>query len=92
MLNERILAHIGSVEGRAVLELGAGNGYFAPLMLRRFSGQYPARLVISDQSQAQLATAQSAFSIDSAEYLQRDVRDPFPLLDACMTSCSQRCC
>lgn len=84
VLNERILAHIGSVEGRAVLELGAGNGYFAPLMLRRFSGQLPARLVISDQSQAQLATAQSAFSIDGAEYLQLDVQDPFPFPDARM--------
>ncbi|HEX8036531.1 MAG TPA: class I SAM-dependent methyltransferase, partial [Ktedonobacterales bacterium] len=84
-MNDRILARIEGIEGiegRAILELGAGNGYFAPLLLRRFSGQQPARLVISDQSQAQLDTAQSAFGVDGAEYLLLDVQDDFPLPDA----------
>jgi SAM-dependent methyltransferase len=81
VLNDCILEKIERVEGRAILELGAGNGYFAPLMLRRFSGQTPARLVISDQSQAQLETAQSAFGLEGAEYLRLDVQDPFPLED-----------
>lgn len=83
VLNDRILAHIEGVEGRAILELGAGNGYFAPLLLRRFSGQSPARLVISDQSQAQLDTAQSTFGIDGAEYLLLDAQGAFPFPDAC---------
>ncbi len=82
VLNDRILAHIEGIEGQAVLELGAGNGYFAPLLLRRFSGQRPERLVISDQSQAQLETAQSTFGIDGAEYLSLDVQDAFPFPDA----------
>lgn len=82
VLNDRILARIEGVAGQAILELGAGNGYFAPLLLRRFSGQRPARLVISDQSQAQLDTAQSTFGIDGAEYLPLDVQDGFPLPDA----------
>ncbi len=80
-MNDRILEKIERVEGCAILELGAGNGYFAPLMQRRFSGQAPAHLVISDQSQAQLDIAQSAFGLDGAEYLPLDVQERFPLED-----------
>jgi len=81
VLNDRILETIGRVEGRAILELGAGNGYFAPLMLRRFSGQTPAWLVISDQSQAQLDTAQSVFGLEGADYVRLDAQERFPLED-----------
>lgn len=81
MLNDRILSQISSIAGNAILELGAGNGYFAPLLLRRFSGQFPNRLVITDQSQALLSIAQSSFRIDGAEYLALDVQDPFPFPD-----------
>jgi SAM-dependent methyltransferase len=82
VLNDRILSRIGRIEGLALLELGAGNGYFTPLLLRRFSGQIPSRLVISDQSQAQLEIAQTTFAIDGAEYLALDVQDSFPFADA----------
>jgi SAM-dependent methyltransferase len=81
VLNDRMLSEIRSIDGKAMLELGAGNGYFAPLLLRRFSGQLPARLVITDQSQALLRIAESSFSIDGAEYLALDVQDPFPFPD-----------
>jgi SAM-dependent methyltransferase len=81
VLNDRILTQIGSIAGKAILELGAGNGYFAPLLLRRFSGQLPSRLVITDQSQALLTIAQSSFPIDGAEYAALDVQDPFPFPD-----------
>lgn len=82
VLNERILARIEGIAGRAILELGAGNGYFAPLLRRRFSGQRPARLIISDQAQAQLDIARTEFPIEQAEYLTLDVQDVFPLPDA----------
>lgn len=72
---------IPSIAGNAILELGAGNGYFAPLLLRRFSGQLPSRLVITDQSSALLTIAQSSFLIDGAEYLPLDVSGPFPFPD-----------
>lgn len=81
VLNDRILEKIERVEGCALLELGAGNGYFAQLMLRRFSGQMPSRLAISDQSQAQLDIARSAFDLDNAEYLLLYVQEYFPLED-----------
>jgi SAM-dependent methyltransferase len=82
VLNDRILEKVKRIEGLALLELGAGNGYFAPLMLRRFSGQHSSRLVISDQSQAQLDVAQSEFRIDGAEYLVLDAQEPFPFAAA----------
>jgi SAM-dependent methyltransferase len=81
VLNDRILSEISSIAGKAILELGAGNGYFAPLLLRRFSGQLPSRLVITDQSQALLSIAASSFPINGAEYLDLDVQDPFPFPD-----------
>ncbi|HEX9037762.1 MAG TPA: class I SAM-dependent methyltransferase [Ktedonobacterales bacterium] len=77
-----MLARIFGVEGRAILEVGAGNGYFAPLLLRRFSGQRPARVVISDQSQTQLDIAQAEFRAEGVEYLRLDVRDAYPFPDA----------
>ena len=81
MLNDCILTQIDSIAENAILELGAGNGYFAPLLLRRFSGQLPTRLVITDQSQVLLAIAQTSFHIDGAEYCNLDVQDPFPFPD-----------
>ncbi|HEY0753882.1 MAG TPA: class I SAM-dependent methyltransferase [Ktedonobacteraceae bacterium] len=82
MLNDSILTQIDSIAENALLELGAGNGYFAPLLLRRFSGQLPTRLVITDQSRELLAIAQSTFQIAGAEYCTLDVQDPFPFPDA----------
>ena len=80
-LNDVLLTKIGRIERLAILELGAGNGYFAPLLLRRCSGQTPARLVISDQAQALVDIAQSTFRIEGAEYLTLDVQDDMPFDD-----------
>ena len=38
VLNNLLLEKIASIDHCAILELGAGNGYFLPLVLRRFSG------------------------------------------------------
>ncbi|NHJ06288.1 MAG: class I SAM-dependent methyltransferase, partial [Candidatus Heimdallarchaeota archaeon] len=65
-----------------ILELGAGNGYFIPLMLKHFSGQIPNRIVITDQSEALLAIARKSFLINDAEYHHLDIRDDFPFGDA----------
>lgn len=81
-LNERILARITSISDADILELGAGNGYFAALLRRRFSGQAPRRLIISDQSQALLDIAQGEFRVADADYQRLDVQEPLPLADA----------
>src|SRR5437762_8851500 len=77
-LNDVLVEAIGMIRDRAILELGAGNGYFLPLALRRFSGQTPARLVITDQSSRQLDMDKKHCFVDGAEYAQLDVRNPFP--------------
>ena len=81
MLNELLLERIDRVSDKAILELGAGNGYFLHLAIRHFSGQHPKRLVLSDQSEKLLSIAQSNFSISGAEYLKLDVRGSFPFED-----------
>ena len=81
VLNQAVLGKLPGIAGLAILELGAGNGYFLPLVLRRFSGQVPRRVVVTDQSRALIDLAQRSFRVADAEYRVLDVRDPFPFPD-----------
>jgi ubiquinone/menaquinone biosynthesis C-methylase UbiE len=78
VLNDRLLASIDSINGHAILEIGAGNGYFARLMAKRFSGQVPSRWLVTDISRKLLRIAESAFKVPGAEYRQLDARKNFP--------------
>lgn len=78
VLNDRVFSRIAHVNGLAILELGAGNGYFMPLLLRRFAGQRPSRVFITDQSQVLLGLARRTFRVPDALYCVLDVRAPFP--------------
>jgi len=78
VLNDLILNKIDDIDGRAILELGAGNGYFMPLLLKRFSGRGPARIVITDESDENLSIARRYFPIDAADHQPLNVRQPFP--------------
>ncbi len=82
VLNEVILSKIPRIEGCSILELGAGNGYFLPLVFRRFSGQRPSTVVITDQSPKLLEIAQKHFKAPGATYNVLDVRHPFPFGDS----------
>lgn len=79
VLNDRMLALIGDVSGRDVLEVGAGNGYLARLLARRHSGREPARLVVSDASARLLEIAARRYAAPRAEYVRLDLRQPLPL-------------
>ena len=81
VLNNVVLSQVPSVDRLSLLELGAGNGYFMPMLLERFSGQTPRRIVVSDISQKQLEVAQKQFWLPSAEYLKLDIRREFPFTD-----------
>jgi len=80
-LNGLVLSRISSIARQAILELGAGNGYFVPLALRRYSGQVASRIVITDQSPALLNIARRSFRVPEAEYKLLDVRTPFPFVN-----------
>src|SRR2546426_6337561 len=81
VLNDLVLDKLTGIAGLSILELGAGNGYFMPLVLRRFSGEVPARIVITDLSRVLLDLARRSFRVRDAEYLTLDVRDAFPFPD-----------
>ena len=74
VLNDVLLQQIPGIEGRSLLELGTGNGYFLPLVFRRFSGQVPKVVVITDQSETLLSIARKRFSVPMAAYQVLDVR------------------
>lgn len=78
VLNHTLFEKIATVSNKAILELGAGNGYFMPLVLQHFSGQFPERIVITDLSKQLIKIAQTHFRIPEAEYEQLDVRASFP--------------
>jgi SAM-dependent methyltransferase len=78
VLNDLLLERLAGVDKLDILELGAGNGYFLPLVLKHFPGQTPASLTITDQSERQLQIAQQYFPIAGATYQQVDVEFPLP--------------
>jgi len=78
VLNDFLLTHIESIQDKAILEVGSGNGYFMAWALERFSGQTPKRLVISEISGPLLSIAKEQFHLPFAEYLQLDLRSHFP--------------
>jgi len=79
VLNNILLEKLPGIHTRFILELGAGNGYFFPLVMRRFSGQQPAGIVITDASEKLLKIAQRHFNIPGAAYERLDVCKPFSL-------------
>ena len=78
VLNERILDKLDTIEGKSVLEIGAGNGYFMPIVCRHFSGQMPSRIFVTDISEKMLELAEKHFFIEGAEYRKLDIRSDFP--------------
>src|SRR3954452_6291108 len=81
VLNNILLEKLSAIDNRSILELGAGNGYFLPLVMRCFSGQVPAEVVITDKSEKLLQIAQRHFRIADAIYQALDVCKPFPFVD-----------
>ncbi len=78
VLNDILLTKLPDIEDRSILELGAGNGYFLPMVSRHFSGQVPSGIVITDYSGELLEIAAKHFRIPEAEYQTLDIRRRFP--------------
>jgi len=81
VLNNILLEKLSGINNRFILELGAGNGYFLPLVLRRFSGQVPSGVTVTDKSERLLEIAKRHFRIPDAEYQCLDVCKPFPFVN-----------
>lgn len=78
VLNDILLRKFPRIDNCYILELGAGNGYFLPLLLRRFSGQVPSEVIVTDQSRKLVEIARKRFWIPEATYQTLDVGKPFP--------------
>jgi SAM-dependent methyltransferase len=83
VLNDVLLHKIANINNCSILDLGAGNGYFLPMVLHRFSGQNPSSIVVTDQSLEQLENAKKHFAIRGAQYRPLDVCRPFPFENNC---------
>jgi SAM-dependent methyltransferase len=82
VLNNHLLEKIPGIAGCSILELGAGNGYFLPLVFRRFAGQVASNTTVTDQSARLLEIAQRHFRVPNAVYQCLDVGRPFPFIDS----------
>lgn len=81
VLNDRILGRIAVLQDQSILELGAGNGYFARLLRDRYSGQAPRRHVVTDASRRLLDLAERHLRVADVEYRQLDMRATLPFPD-----------
>jgi SAM-dependent methyltransferase len=81
VLNRILLDQVPGIDNRSILELGAGTGYFMPLVLRRFSGQVPSAIFITDKSRQLLEISRKYFRSENAVYQYLDVAEPFPFTD-----------
>jgi SAM-dependent methyltransferase len=81
VLNTVLLEKVPGIDQISILELGAGNGYFLSLVLRRFSGQVPSSITVTDQSKRLLEVAQRYFRLPDATYQCLDVGKTFPFAD-----------
>ena len=78
VLNAVLLQKLPAIDNCSILELGAGNGYFLPLVLRHFSGQTPASIVVTDSSAELLEVARKNFRLPGAQYQRLDICGAFP--------------
>jgi ubiquinone/menaquinone biosynthesis C-methylase UbiE len=81
VLNAELLQCFDRIAGILILELGAGNGYFMPLVMERYSGQVPQEVWITDASESLLEIAQHDNRIANARYSVLDIRHKFPFED-----------
>jgi ubiquinone/menaquinone biosynthesis C-methylase UbiE len=80
-LNAELLRCFDRIAGISILELGAGIGYFMPLVLERYSGQVPEEVWITDASESLLEIAQRGNRIVNARYSVLDIRHKFSFED-----------
>ncbi len=84
ILNERIISKVGIIASKSILEIGIGNGYFMPMLLRRKSGQVPGTIFLTDVSKKNLEIARKNFKLRNAIYQRLDLYDKFIVSDSSM--------
>lgn len=84
VLNERIISKVDVIGSKSILEIGIGNGYFMPMLLRRKSGQVPSTIFLTDVSRKNLEIARKNFKVKNSIYQLLDLYDKFIVNDGSM--------
>ena len=63
------------------MEIGIGNGYFMPLLLRKKSGQVPEKIALTDVSYKNIEIAKKHFFIKGTIYQKLDIYKRFSIED-----------
>ncbi|MCI0341578.1 MAG: class I SAM-dependent methyltransferase [Planctomycetales bacterium] len=82
VLNPIIEERLPALDGLRILEIGAGNGYFARWLLERRRGQNPASHVVSEVSAPLLAIAWARHRAPGVRYLRLDAGRRWPFAAA----------
>ncbi|MFA7243979.1 MAG: class I SAM-dependent methyltransferase [Patescibacteria group bacterium] len=75
VLNPQLLSEIGTLNGKTVVDLGCGNGYFSS----QIEGQNPDRLILIDISPHNLDFARKRVQTNIAEFIEQDVTKPWKI-------------
>jgi len=77
ILNDHVISKVTDIDTKVILEIGIGNGYFMPLLLRKRSGQVPECIYLTDLSGKNIEIAKKQFRVKNATYQKLDVYKKF---------------
>jgi len=81
ILNQKIISKVENINSKKILEIGIGNGYFMPLLMKKKSGQVPENIYLTDVSKRNIEIAKKHFKVNNATYLKLDVYQKFKFED-----------
>ena len=82
ILNEKVISKVGEIKSKNILEIGIGNGYFMPLLMKRKSGQVPNKISLTDISLKNLEIAKKNFKVPNSIYKRLDLYKRFGFEDS----------
>jgi len=81
ILNEKVISKVDQIQSKNILEIGIGNGYFMPLLMKRKSGQVPDKIFLTDVSQKNIEIARKNFKVPNSIYKKLDLYKKFEFED-----------
>ncbi|MEM6378593.1 MAG: class I SAM-dependent methyltransferase [Bacteroidota bacterium] len=81
ILNEKVIAKVPEIQSKTLLEIGIGNGYFMPVLMKKKSGQVPDKVFLTDISTSNLEIAMKHFKVPNSIYKRLDLYKPFEFED-----------
>ena len=82
ILNEKIISKVDEIKSKTILEIGIGNGYFMPLLMKNKSGQIPDKIFLTDLSLKNLEIAKKNFKVPNSVHRRLDLYKKFGFDDS----------